>query len=198
MKWDDFQLAYHDADVSILTIIQNIGKAETVGTEFDLTYAATDRLRLTFAGAYNKAELKESFWTSLEDEENGETPTAEKGAEMPFVPQFQLNATARLDVNYGELPGHFQAAVIYTDSSWSRLDDAARQLQASYTIVNLATGIHGEDWSLDLFLDNATDERAEITRHHFDYYDPLDNLFHDTVITPNRPRTLGIRYGRRF
>ncbi len=198
MDWDDFQLSYHDIDVSILTIVQNIGVAQTTGTEFDLAFAATDDLMLTFAGSYNKAELQESFWTSLEDEQAGETPTAAAGAQMPFVPKLQMTATGRLQLDYGSMPGYVQAAVAYTDDSWSQLDDSTRQTQKAYTIVNLSTGIEGEAWTLDLFIDNATDERAEITRYHGDYYDPLDNLFWDTSITVNRPRSIGLRYGYRF
>ncbi len=198
MKWDDFQLAYHDADVSILTIIQNIGKAETVGTEFDLAFAATDRLMLTLAASYNKAELQESFWTDLEDEAAGEPPTASKGAEMPYVPNLKASAVGRLEVDFGRIPGYIQAAMSYTDKSWSRLDDAARRTQKAYSIVNLATGIHGDAWTLDFFIDNATDERAESTLQHEDYWDPYGELFWDTTITTNRPRTYGVRFGYRF
>ncbi len=198
MDWDDFQLSYHDLDVSILTIIQNVGSARTTGTEMDLVFAATDKLTLTFAGSYNKAKLQESFWTSLEDEMAGETPTAAKGAQMPFVPKLQLTATGRLNVSYGSRPGHVQAALTHTADSWSRLDDSARQVQQAYTILNLSTGVQGDTWSLDLFVDNVTDERAVITLYHEDFADPLGNLFWDTMATTNRPRTIGLRYGFRF
>ncbi len=198
LDWDDFQLAYHDGDVSILTIIQNIGKAQTVGTEFDVAFAATDRLMLTLAGSYNKAELQESFWTSIEDRENGEDPTASEGSEMPFVPNVKMSATGRMSVDFGSLPGYVQASASYTDKSWSRLDDSARQTQPSYAILNLAAGIQGDTWTVDLFVDNATDKRAVITLQHEDYWDPTGELFWDTTSTTNRPRTIGLRYGRRF
>lgn len=141
MNWDDFQLSYNDYDIAILTIIQNIGNAETTGLEFDLAFAATDDLMLTFAGSYNDAKLKESFWTDLEDEDAGEPPTASAGAQMPYVPEIKMTATGRLQMNYGSLPGYIQAAVSYTDDSWTRLDDSDRQVQNGYTIVNLSTGI---------------------------------------------------------
>ena len=54
------------------------------------------------------------------------------------------------------------------------------------------------DWSLDLFLDNATDERAEIVRYSAYYDDPFDEIFQDTEIGVNRPRTIGLRIARRF
>jgi len=198
LQWDNFQFSFLDQAISPLTIIQNIGSAETLGTEFDLAFAATDKLMLTVAGSYNDAELQESFWTDDDDRIAGLDPTAAAGAEMPFVPKIQLTATGRLEVSYGDLPGHIQAAVSFTDDSWSLLDDALRQLQASYSIVNLSAGVHGDAWGLDLFIDNATDERSQNTRYHRDYADPFGVLFHDTTIGTNRPRTIGVRYGRRF
>jgi outer membrane receptor protein involved in Fe transport len=198
LEWDNFQFSFLDQSISPLTIIQNIGQAETVGAEFDLAYAATDRLTLTLAGSYNDAELQEPFWTDDDDRIAGDPPTAAAGAEMPFVPKIQATATGRLDVNYGNLPGYVQAAVAYTDDSWSLLNDALRQVQPSYTIVNLATGVGGENWTIDLFLDNVTDERSQHTRYHRDYADPLGVLFHDSTIGTNRPRTIGLRYGHRF
>jgi iron complex outermembrane receptor protein len=198
MDWDDFQLSYNDYNVSILTIIQNVGNAEVVGTEFDLAFAATDDLMLTFAGSYTDATLKEAFWTDLEDKDDGAPPTAAAGGELPYVPDLKMTATGRWEMNYGSLPGYIQAAVSFTDDSWTELHDANRQVQNSYTILNLATGIRGETWTLDLFLDNATDERAEISRNHGNYFDPLGNLFYDTNLTVNRPRSLGLRYGYRW
>lgn len=198
LEWDDFQLAYHDYTVSTLTLFQNVGNAETIGTEFDVTFAATDDLRFTLAGAYTKAELNEPFWTRLDNKEAGRPPTASSGAQMPLVPELRWNAVGRQQVNYGDLPGYFQAAVIYTDDSWTLLNDVRRQRQSSYTIVNLAAGIYGDSWSLDLFLDNVTDERAELQRFHRDHADPLGNLFWDTTIVTNRPRTVGLRFSHRW
>jgi outer membrane receptor protein involved in Fe transport len=198
LEWDNFQFSFLDFAVSPLTIIQNIGSAETIGGDFDLAFAATDKLTLTLAGSYNDAELQEPFWTDDDDRAAGAPPTAAAGAEMPFVPKIQLNGTGRLDVSYGNMPGYLQAAVSYTDDSWSLLDDEYRQLQPSYTVVNLAAGISGEAWSFDLFIDNATDERAQHTRYHTDSFDPFDELTHDSTIGTNRPRTIGVRYGRRF
>jgi hypothetical protein len=101
-------------------------------------------------------------------------------------------------MNYGSLPGYIQAAVSFTGDSWTQLHDVDRQVQNSYTLVNLSTGVQGESWSLDLFIDNATDERAEISRNHGNYFDPIGNLFYDTNLTVNRPRSLGLRYGYRW
>lgn len=197
LEWDNFQFSFLDQAISPLTIIQNVDQARTVGAEFDLVYAATDDLMLTFAGSYNDAKLEEPFWSFDEDRVDGLPADAPADTEMPFVPELQVTATGRLNIDFGSLPGYVQAAIAYTDESWDLLEVALRQQQPSYTIVNLAAGIGGEAWSLDLFLDNVTDERAQIVRYYRDYADPLGVLVHDSTIVTNRPRTIGVRYGRK-
>jgi outer membrane receptor protein involved in Fe transport len=200
LEWNNFQNTFFDPAASPHPIIRNIGQARTVGADFDMAFAATDKLTLTLAGSYNDAELQEPFWKNDDDRIAGLDPNAAAGAEMPFVPKIQLTATGRLDVSYGNLPGHFQAAVSYTDDSWNMLDGVYRQWQPSYTLVNLAAGIGGDAWSLDLFVDNATDERAQIIRWNAeaDVFDPYDEQVHLSGSSTNRPRTIGVRYGHRF
>ena len=198
LEWENFQFSFLDFAVSPLTIIQNIGQAETTGLEFDLTFAATTDLTLSLAGSFNDAELKEPYWRTADDRINGEPPRAPAGTEMPYVPRVQATTIARQAVDFGSFPGYVQLALSYTDDSWSRLDVSERRKQAGYTLLNLAAGIEGEDWTLDLFLDNVTDERAEIVRYHADYFDPFGEITQDTAIGVNRPFTVGVRYGRRF
>ncbi len=198
LEWNDFQLSYLDTDVSPLTIIQNVGNAETTGVEFDAAFAATERLSFTLSGTYIDAQLKDAFWTSIEDENDGLPPTAAAGTQLPSVPEIRWSATGRQEFEFGRLPGYFQVAVTYTGDSWDEISNANRDKQPAYTIVNLAVGVDSDTWSLDLFLDNATDERAVITNFDRNYADPVGNLFYDTVKTTNQPRTLGLRYSHRW
>ena len=62
LDWDNFQFSFLDFDLSPLTIIQNIGEADTDGAEFDLVFAATDALTLSLSASYNKAELQEPYY----------------------------------------------------------------------------------------------------------------------------------------
>ena len=169
LDWDNFQFSFLDFDVSPLTIIQNIGEADTDGAEFDLVFAATDALTLSLSASYNKAELQEPYYRNADEAASGDPPRAPKGTEMPFVPELQYTAIGRYEFEVGRWPLYAQAAVSYTGDSWSNLEVDLREKQAEYTIVNLATGIQGEQWSLDLFVDNLTDERAEIVRYNSNY-----------------------------
>jgi len=198
LDWDNFQFSFLDFDVSPLTIIQNIGKARTTGAEFDMVYAASDALTLSLSASYNNAELQEPYYRNAQEEIDGDPPRAPAGTEMPFVPKLQYTAIGRYEFETTRFPGYVQAAFAFTDDSWSNLETALRQRQASYSILNLAAGIHGEQWSVDLFIDNATDERAEIVRYGNNYYDPYGEITQDSAIVTNRPRSIGLRYGRRF
>ncbi|MCW8845887.1 MAG: TonB-dependent receptor, partial [Gammaproteobacteria bacterium] len=120
--WDNVQLSFLDFTVSNLTIIRNVGKAQTIGTEFDLTFAATDDLTLSFAGSYNNAELSEPFYRDSDDQAAGLDPRAEAGTPMPWVPKFQYTAIGRYQFDVASMPSYAQLALAYTGSRWNDLD----------------------------------------------------------------------------
>jgi outer membrane receptor protein involved in Fe transport len=155
--------------------------------------AATDDLTLSFAGSYNDAELVEPFWRSDDDRIAGLPPTAPAGTEMPYVPEIQFTARGRYAFDFGNLPGYAQLGVSYTGDSWNDLEVAQRLKQDSYTLVNASIGVRGERWSLDLYGNNLTDERAQIDRLDPGYASSID-----TTIAVNRPRSFGIRFGQKF
>lgn len=193
LEWEDFQYAFLDFAISNLTIIGNVGQARTIGAEFDLNWLVTDQFNLSFAGSYNDAQLEEPYWVSGVDEMSGEPPDAPKGTEMPYVPEWQFTSIGRYDLNFGDLPLYVQAAVSYTGESWNELEVATRATQDAYTLVNLSAGIERDTWSLDLFINNATDERAQIS-----VYEPSYPTLIDSRTVTNRPRSIGIRFGQRF
>lgn len=198
LEWNNFQFSFLDFDVSPLTIIQNIGQAETTGLEFDAVFAATDELTLNLSASFNDAELKEPYWRNDADRINGDPPRAPTGTEMPFVPRVQSTGIVRYDNDDSRWPWYLQGAVSYTGDSWSNLEIALREKQSAYTLVNLAAGLRVNEWNVDLFLDNVTDERAEIVRYGVGYFDPFDAITQDSDILVNRPRTIGVRFGRKF
>ena len=59
-----------------------------------------------------------------------------------------------------------------------------RYIQEAYSIVNLAAGVRNDQWTAELFVDNAFDENAQV------YID--SQQFTPHVVT-NRPRTIGLR-----
>ena len=64
-----------------------------------------------------------------------------------------------------------------------------RYVQEDYTLVNLAFGVIHDSWSGEVFIDNVTDENAQV------YIDTQQFTPH--VVT-NRPRTIGLRLSYDF
>lgn len=193
LEWEDFQYSFLDFEVSNLTIIGNVGQARTLGAEFDLSWLATDALNLSVAASYNDAELREPYWRSEAERVSGVPARAPKGTEMPYVPEFQATAIGRYHLEYGSWPGYVQAALSYTGDSWNNLELADRVNQDAYTLLNLSAGIEMDTWTIDLFINNVTDERAQI-----DLYEPSYPSLIDSRTVTNRPRSIGIRFGQSF
>jgi len=209
VDWDDFQFGFLDFAISNLTIVQNVGKAQTKGLEWDLTVAANDNNTLTFAGSYNDAELQTDFWRIPSEKEAGLPYNAPKGTPMPYVPKWQLTGIWRSNFNIGSLPAFFQAAASYTGKRWNDLDlqnVPARQQMDDYTKVNFSAGIEKDNWTLSFYVHNAFDERAEIQIADPGYGTSAPQVVGYLIRPPgtawvtsvNRPRSFGITFGQRF
>jgi len=186
IAWEDFQYSILDFAVSNLTIINNAGQATVNGFEFDMDYAMTDQFMLSLAASYNDAELDEDLI-------NGTDLEAAKNSELPFTPKLQFTTIGRYETVIGGLDAYAQVAWSHTADSWSDLRTDARLDQDSYDLVNLSVGITKNDWAVNLFVRNATDERPEISRVNPGYDSTID-----TVTNTTRPRTIGLRVGRKF
>jgi outer membrane receptor protein involved in Fe transport len=66
---------------------------------------------------------------------------------------------------------------------------AARYVQRSYTLVNVAAGMERDSWSAELYVNNLFDKNAETQINTADY---------TPSVSTNRPRTVGLRLGYRF
>jgi outer membrane receptor protein involved in Fe transport len=78
--------------------------------------------------------------------------------------------------------------VTYTDSNGD-IFQGGRYIQESYAIANESVGITKDDWKVELYIDNLTDESAVL------YIDTQQ--FTPKVVT-NRPRTVGLRMSYDF
>ena len=197
VDWEDFQYGFLDFSVSNLTIIQNVGKAQTKGLEFELDWAPTEGLLLSLAGSYNDSTLQEDFWRSADDQTAGLPPDAPEGTEMPYIPELQYTAMARYDFQAGSLPWFAQGAWSWRDDAWNDLEvsNVRRAQMEAYGILNLSTGIENERWTLSLYANNVTDERGQIDIGDPGYDSPSGLDFTRNHI---RPRSIGLRWSQRF
>lgn len=197
VDWEDFQYSFLDFTISNLTIIQNVGTAQTQGLEFELDWTPAEGLLLSLAGSYNDSSLQEDFWRSAEDREDGLPPDAPDGTDMPYVPQWQYTALARYDFQTVNLPWFAQAAWSWRDETWNDLEvsNERRAMMDSYGVLNLSTGIENERWTLSLYANNVTDERGQIDIGDPGYASPSNLDFNRNHI---RPRNIGLRWSQRF
>lgn len=74
---------------------------------------------------------------------------------------------------------------VATDANGDTRFKAARYEQESYTLVNLAFGVNKGSWGGEFYIDNVTDENAQLNINAADW---------TPSVTTNRPRTYGLRF----
>lgn len=182
LDWQDIQVSHFDPqNISIFTIVDNGGDAAVNGLEFNAIWRAIENLTLFGAASYNDTEL-----TAIN--EAFSFVVADLGSELPLTPRLQFNAKARYEfkVNYG-YNAYCQIGTKYAGESYNSLVDTPsdpRQRQDSYTLFDGAIGMQKDNWQLELYAQNLTDERAPL---HINRQDFIQR------ITTNRPRTIGLK-----
>ncbi len=190
MQWDDMQFSRYDISYgSPVGLTVNASSAKIVGLESDLTYLLTPDWTVSAGFNYNQAELDEDLVVG--------SNLAPAGTELPNVPEFKGNITSRYNFFIAEYESFAQLVYAYVGERHSEIYkyaventvDDRRELNDSYSILNLSTGINMEGWGIDLYVNNLTDERAQLSRGSVGW---------DTTITLNRPRTVGVRFHMAF
>jgi len=182
IDWDNLQVGVTDFDCcGVLTFVLNVGNAEIKGFEGDLTWLPTDNLTLAAAWSMNNTEL-----IRVPDNVSNLAPV---GSDLALAPELQYNLSARYQWELGDKNAHAQLVVAHTDKQFSSVVVANRFEQDSYDTLDGAIGLSTDNWGVELFAENLTDERAEL------FINALDT---DLRITTNRPRTWGVRVSYDF
>lgn len=177
------QTTIFDPSITNLFFSDNAANAEIRGLEGDLTWAPADIEGLTVAGAFSilDTEITEVL-----------TPTddVQVGSELAFAPSFQANVRARYEwfLENG-LMAHVMPQLVFTDDSVSDVIEINKVQVEGYTTLALSAGLTGERWSVELFGNNLTDERGEISNNF---------VFDRERVTVIRPRTIGVRVGVQY
>ena len=187
IDWDNFYTVLYDLLTVPFNFRRNVGGSTIQGVELDMVARINTNWTLTGGLAYNIAELEGDFATIARDPP---LVYAEDGRRLAHTPEWAWTLGLRYDrAITGNRDIYGQATWSYTDERWNLLARQSEQepvLLDSYALVNLRAGINFRDgaWGAELFVNNATDERAEIFQNS-GYYDPR--------ITTNQPRTFGVR-----
>jgi outer membrane receptor protein involved in Fe transport len=215
-EWEDFQFPI--LGLNGLTEIKNAAQAEIWGVEADLVWQVTDQFNLTAAAAYVNAELAEPYCgftipgTStpvakdpcpLYDDDGNPTgdfqdPEAPEGQALPVTPEFKGNITARYEFPVMTYNSYARGAVVYTGERESSLLTFDREVLGkvpAYTTVDLAAGFGKDDWSAELYINNAFDELGETGRGVSCVTSVCGDQVYSFII---QPRTIGIRFSQEF
>jgi outer membrane receptor protein involved in Fe transport len=182
IDWDNMQVGVTDFEnFGVLTFVLNAADAEIRGFEGDVSWLPTDNLTLASSWSYNSTEMVRvpPFASTV----------APEGSDLALAPEFQYNISARYAWELGDKNAHAQLVFAHTDEQFSSIILANRFKQASYDTIDGSFGITADNWGVELFAENLTDERAQLF---------INSLDTDLRITTNRPRTFGVRVSYDF
>jgi len=192
-NWNNFQFSF--LGPNSLTVIANAGQARIKGFETSLDWNVSDALTLNAAATYTDAYLTEPY---CKDPLACTPPDAPKGQMLPITPKFKGSVTARYAFNVATWNAHVQSSLQYQTKAWADLRTLERGIlgpMPEYTIVNFSAGVDRDNWSLELALDNAFDERAQSYR----YSECTQTVCGpEGYVIPVRPRTISLRFAQKF
>ncbi|MBT8441969.1 MAG: TonB-dependent receptor, partial [Gammaproteobacteria bacterium] len=79
---------------------------------------------------------------------------------------------------------HIMPTISWSSEAFSDIIVINRDKIDSWVMGGITAGVRSDTWSAELFVDNVTDERAEVARNA---------VFDRTSVTYARPRTFGMR-----
>ena len=175
------QSTIFDASIVNLFFSDNAADAEITGVEGDFVYVTGNGLMLSGAFSLLDTELTKSL-----------VPTSDivVGSELAFAPGYQGNLAARKEWSMsGGNTGHWQAQMTVSDDSTSDIMEPNRAAQDKYSLFNLRAGVSNDVWTAEVYIDNLTNKRAEVSNTF---------IFDRERISIVKPRTIGLRYKRNF
>lgn len=176
------QVGIFDPNIANLFFSDNAADAEITGLEADFIWAPESVPGLTVSGAISllDTEITDSFVTQF----------VQVGDELAFAPKLQGNLQARYVWDLSDdYSAHAMVTGSYSDDANTDIVVSNRTYIDSWTMIGLSTGISTEEWDAVLYVDNITDERAELSGNA---------IFNRDRINVSRPRTMGLRFSYNF
>jgi len=208
---DDLQVT-QDAGSCSSRISFNVPSAHTTGIEFELMAQPLEGFELSLAGSLLEAE----FDSTVLDANGNVLGGVEKGNRLASVAETQLAATAayyfpvgsgaeayvsgsaqyvgdRITQPGDQVPGAGDFPHRWTFGGAPGTDVTSLNLWLdSYTTLNLRTGYLRDSWEIVLYVNNVTDENANLSFNR-----EREGTARLAFFT-NPPRTTGILYRQRF
>ena len=216
--WDNIQYSVVVSGAQGAGMTGNAGKARVYGVEFDADLKL-GAVTFSTSGAYNDAKLKGNFCNFAFDAATlsisqlptcaagaivpGSSPptpqvAAADGTRLPRQPKFKGTTSVRYDTQMGEMDAYIQGAALYQTSATQDLNVFNNNLYgntAGFVSFDFSAGIKKNNWTLDVFLQNAFDKRGELTRNTFCSITFCSDSARTFTI---KPQFFGLRWGQRY
>jgi outer membrane receptor protein involved in Fe transport len=194
-QWKDFQISFLGANG--ITQVANGPTADVMGTELQLLWQATDNLRISGAAAYYDSELKDPY-ADYDEDGNIVEILAPKGSPLPITPDFKANLVARYDFAAGDFNPYVQGALAYETSRPSDIRPDVSKFVGeipSATVLNVAMGLAQDRYSLELYVENLTNENAPLA---INTQCTVSVCGAQPYGVRRRPITIGLRFSQEF
>lgn len=149
IDWDDIQIAASNGGVSFL---ENGGKAQSAGMEFETVLIPADGWRLGFNGAFTDASF------------NGDVPavSAVDDDRLPLIPKYSFALTAEYETDLSaDWTGNVGGGYRWTGATFSLAESAPDTVRTqSYGVLDLHAGVSDGTVSLRAFVRNAGNSRS--------------------------------------
>jgi iron complex outermembrane receptor protein len=180
VDWSDVQLTVTDLTVSNISFTTNLGEAEVTGIDSDIAYAVNDNLTLFASFAWNDSEM-----TSVSNDIFEPSNIAPAGSPLAFAPKLQYVLRGRYTWEFGGYDAHAQLAFQHSDESENSIVLSQQATIPSWDNVDATFGFGKNNYGVELFVNNLTDERAI-------RFIRTNGATPEQFVT--RPRTMGLRF----
>jgi iron complex outermembrane receptor protein len=199
MKWDNFAVQIEDPQPGVFQLgFVNLPSATIRGIEADFVMSLAEGWELD--GTFSRNDTQTEAANFVVESDDGETyafPVAE-GSRLPLTPDWSASLGleyrpqarllgarpfARLDYSYvGDSVNALEGIEAVVGSGLVAL-------QENYQVGDVRFGLEGEHWQGSIFVDNISDERAQLY---------VNNRWNAQRLSINRPRTIGIQVRYNF
>jgi iron complex outermembrane recepter protein len=139
--------------------------------------------------------------------DNDNYVAAPKGTRLPITPELKLSAVARYSWEMGKYAPYWQLKVAHQSDATSDIRTQAIEIGSfafvnpaeklgklkGFTTIDFALGASWDSWTAEVYLNNLTDERAQLGR-----YQQCGSCYERNYVITNTPRTFGVRLGSKF
>jgi iron complex outermembrane receptor protein len=180
---EDMQVGIFDPSITNLFFSANAANAEVIGMEGDFIWQPQSVIGLSISGGFSILDTEVTKVLIPTDD-------VIKGDSLAFAPELQTNLQARYEWQLDSgITAHVMPHMSYSDEVYTDIITINRLKLDSWVMFGLTAGLTTDDWSAELYVDNITDERAEVSGNfNFDVQQ----------ITVSRPLTTGVRFAYNF